>query len=322
MTSPDPSSGALLGDPEAAIAKLTEELRNAKEEIRNLLDLSTPLVPKPGHIPRIAGIDIYGESIPLHGAMGGDHIIFIDFNRRYDIDKRIACALAAGKQSVADTLRATRHKAGILVADVSGHSLTDAALAARLHDAFLSCVLYELDLYGTITTRVFETLNLRFYNSTTVTKFITMIYGEVSEDGTFRFISAGHPAPIVFSNDYGKFVDIAPDRFATFAPLGTQPPESHVDREKLRANPLGYKKKYEVNEISLMGRGDIMVLFSDGLSDYTSADGSSFLSHLEVVLRSVKHLGAVDIWKAIREAIPGFGAPGDDITYVVVKKSE
>lgn len=321
MTSPDPSSGALLGDPEAAVAKLQEELRNARAEIKNLLDLSDPLVPQPGQIPVIAGMDIYGESIPLHGAMGGDHIIFIDFNKRYDIDKRIARALASGKQSVAETLQSTRHKAGILVADVSGHSLTDAALAARLHDAFLSCVLYELDLFGTITPRVFEILNLRFYNSTTVNKFITMIYGEVSEDGTFRFISAGQPTPIVFSNEYDKFVDIARDQFATFPPLGTQPPESHVDREKLEVNPLGYKKKYQVNEISLMGGGDIMVLFSDGLSDYSNAEGSSFLSHLEVVLRSVKHLGALEIWKAIREAISGFGTPSDDITYVVVKKS-
>jgi len=321
MTSSDPSSNALLGDPEATVAKLTEELREAKAEIKNLLDLSAPLVPKPGNTPRIHGIDIYGESVPLHGVLGGDHIIFIDYNRRYDIDKRIECALASGKESVANTLKATRRKAGILLADVSGHSLTDAALAGRLHDAFLSCALYEMDLFGTITARVFETLNIRFYKSTSVSKFITMIYGEVSEDGAFQFISAAHPAPIVFSNEYDRFVDIAPDRFAIYPPLGTQPPEYHVDREKLRTAVLGYKKKYEINEISLMGSGDIMILFSDGFSEFSSQDGTPFLSHLEVVLRSVKHLGAAEIWKAVREAISGFGTPGDDITYVVIKKS-
>jgi serine phosphatase RsbU (regulator of sigma subunit) len=218
-------------------------------------------------------------------------------------------------------LRLTRAKAGILVADVSGHSLTDASLAARLHDAFLSCVLYELDIYGTITPRVFETLNIRFYNSTSVHKFITMIYGEVSENSTFRFISAGHPTPIVFSNEFNRLVDIAPDRFAVFPPLGTQPPEYHVDGGKLMDNPLGYKKKYEINEISLMGSGDIMIVNSDGLSEYISADGSSFISHLEKMLKSVKHLGAIEIGSAIKEAIFAFGTPSDDITYVVIKKS-
>ena len=321
VPSSHPPSDPLLADPEAALLKLAQELRNARAEIKNLLDLTAPLVPQPGQIPEINGIDIYGESIPLHGALGGDHIIFVDFDRRYDIDERIRRAQASGKESVVKKLQLTRGKAGILVADVAGHSLTDAALAARLHDAFLCCVLYELDIYGTITPRVFETLNIRFYSSTSVHKFITMIYGEVSEDGAFRFLSAGHPTPIVFSNEFDKIVDIAPDRFAIFPPLGTQPPEYHVDGRMLKGNPLGYKKKYEINEINLMGSGDIMLIFTDGLSDYSNVDGLPFLSSLEETLRSVKHLGAIEIGKAIKKAISAFGTPTDDITYVVIKKS-
>jgi hypothetical protein len=102
MTSSDPAPcaslapGARVDDRASAVAKLAEELKNARAEIKNLLDLSAPLVPQPGQIPAIDGIDIYGESIPLHGALGGDHIIFIDFDRRYDIDERIRRALSSG----------------------------------------------------------------------------------------------------------------------------------------------------------------------------------------------------------------------------------
>src|ERR1019366_2734773 len=231
---------------------------------------------------------------------------------------RIQRAQRSGKETVAKQLQLTRKKAGIMVADVAGHSLTDAALAGRLHEAFLACALYELDIYGTITPRLFETLNLRFYRSTTVNKLITMIYGEVSEEGTFRFLSAGHPTPIVFSNEFDRIVDISPDRFSIYPPLGTQPPEYHIDKKTIKGTTLGYKKKYEVNEINLMGQGDIMVIYSDGLSDYRNSAGAYFWPNLEKTLQLVKHLPSREIGEEIKKAVSTFGRPSDDITYVVI----
>ena len=40
-------------------------------------------------IPELKGIDIYGETIPLDGLIGGDHIIYVDFKKRYDLEARI-----------------------------------------------------------------------------------------------------------------------------------------------------------------------------------------------------------------------------------------
>src|SRR3989442_12596770 len=68
-----------------------------------------------------------------------------------------------------------------------------------LHQALLLGSLYELDTFGHITRRLFENLNTRFYQSSSLHKFVTMIYGEISEDSTFRFLSAAHPPPVVFS---------------------------------------------------------------------------------------------------------------------------
>ena len=308
-------------DSAARLRKLEQELTEARAELRNLLEINAPLAPQPGQFPRVDGIDIFGESIQLNGTLGGDHIIFVDFNKLYDLEERIRLAHEAGKESVKKRLQATAKIAGILVADVSGHSVTDAALAGRLHDAFSVCVLYELDIYGTVTERLFETLNISLYHSTSAQKFITMIYGEVSEQGTFKFISAAHPAPIVFSNEFDRIVDISPERFSVFAPLGSQPPEYHIDKRRIRSNPLGYKKKYKINEINLMGQGDILMIYTDGLSEYENERGEHFFATLEGLLKPVKHLPAAEIGGEIRKSIMAFGKPSDDISYVVVKKS-
>jgi serine phosphatase RsbU (regulator of sigma subunit) len=306
---------------ETKLQKLEDQLKQARAELRNLQEINAPLMPNPGQIPHLHGIDIFGEAIQLNGTLGGDHIIFVDFARRFDMEERIRRAQESGKEAVRKQLQLTSKKAGILVADVAGHSITDAALTGRLHDAFSVCVLYELDISGTVTERLFETLNINFYNSTSPHKFITMIYGEVSEEGTFKFISAAHPAPIVFSNEFDKIVDISADRFAIFPPLGTQVPEYHIDRRRTRGNPLGYKKKYQVNEINLMGEGDIMLIYTDGLSEYRNDRGEFFFVRLESILKSAKQLPAREIGQELRNAISTFGKPTDDISYVVIKKS-
>ena len=78
-----------------------------------------------------------------------------------------------------------------------------------LHQAFLSCIPYELDEHGFITNGLFENLNTGFFNSVGMSRFITMIYGEISDEGRFRFICAGHPAPVVFSNRFDRVMEVA-----------------------------------------------------------------------------------------------------------------
>ena len=50
------------------------------------------LMPVEGAIPQLAGIDMYGNSIPA-GTVGGDLFEYINFQQRYNIDARIAGAL-------------------------------------------------------------------------------------------------------------------------------------------------------------------------------------------------------------------------------------
>ena len=50
------------------------------------------LMPVEGAIPHLAGIEMYGNSIPA-GTVGGDVFEYINFEQRYDIDARIQRAL-------------------------------------------------------------------------------------------------------------------------------------------------------------------------------------------------------------------------------------
>src|SRR5215471_4937040 len=55
------------------------------------------LMPVEGAIPRLPGIDMYGNSIPA-GTVGGDLFEYINFQQRYDIDARIAHAERLSKE--------------------------------------------------------------------------------------------------------------------------------------------------------------------------------------------------------------------------------
>ena len=276
--------------------------------------------PNPGI--KLGQVDIHGDSVFLNGAAGGDHIIYVDFERRYDLERRIRTAADAGDADIAAKLAKNRGRLGILVGDVSGHQITDALAAAMLHQAFLTGVLYELDRFGEVTTGLFEHLNTRFYNSLSFVKYITLAYGEISSNGRFRFLSAGGPPPLVFSAEYDRFVTLSPDRLVSFAPLGLLPSEDDIDRSKNLA-PLGYKPRYTVNEVNLLGSGDILLLYTDGLSELSQKEGRAFVpGELETALRASKHLSAKEIFEAVRDRAASFAALEDDMTVVVIKKTQ
>jgi serine phosphatase RsbU (regulator of sigma subunit) len=275
------------------------------------------------HIPEnvsLPDIEAAGETYPFNGVLGGDHIIFVDFKRRYNLDARIEAALEKGQDEVARRLRQNKDRVGILVADSAGHDMTDAVLAAMLHQAFLTGVLYELENEGHVTAKLFEVLNTRFAQSSSVSKFITMIYGEISNDGTFRFISAGHPKPLIFSASYDRLVDIDPDRMKNVLPIGIFPSENDIDQPDSGA-PSPRKKAFSINEVSLMGRGDILLLQTDGLYEHARGDESYTPEHLEAAIRRAKHLPPRDIVTAIHDDMVAFATPTDDVSLVAIKRS-
>jgi len=73
-----------------------------------------------------------------------------------------------------------------------------------------------------------------------------------------------------------------------------------------------------VNEWALLGAGDILLLYTDGLSEH--GDDRYFPDHVEAIVRDVKDRTAREIYDAIQSDLLAFSPPTDDITLVVVKR--
>lgn len=297
-----------------------DSVRQLTDELENFQRIARLLTPSPGEVPRLDGVDIDGRSLPFTGTIGGDHILYIDFKKRYDLDALIAKATSEGRQDVALTLGANRHRAGILLADVAGHRITDALVAAMLHQAFLLGSYYELEIHGQITTRLFEHIKTRFYESTNIRKLVAMIYGEITDLGRFRYVSAGHPPPLVFSREYGRIVRLDADRTVSETLLGMFP--ARTDRGGRRPDApsaIPGAGSGVVNEIQLLGAGDILLLATDGLSDH--GDGRFSDEALPGILDEVKDRSAAEICSRLERAVLEFGPQADDISFVVIKRT-
>lgn len=295
-------------------------LRFLEHEIKNFEAIANRIKPSSGEIPELQGIEIYGETLPLNGIAGGDHIIYVDFRKRYDLEHRIEEAKHSNRFEIVDNLERNRHRSGILLADAAGHNITDALLAAMLHQAFLTGVQYELKDHGEVTGELFEILNTRFFNSSSLSKFVTLIYGEIHESGTFRFINAGHPPPVVFSHKYDKIIRIQNDRVVNYPPIGTLPSKDDID-SRFNFSRLGYKKKYSVNELNLMGYGDILLLYTDGFSEHGEPGNEYFKVRLENKVKEIKLAPAREIFKEVKQDLLNFATPEDDISFVVIKRT-
>jgi serine phosphatase RsbU (regulator of sigma subunit) len=296
-----------------------DELTHLVRELENFQDIASHLLPLPGEVPRLPGIDVWGGTRPLTGTVGGDHIIYVDFKQRFDLEARMARARKQGRTDIVANLQRCQTTAGIAIVDVAGHRMTDALLAAMLHQAFLVGALYELDVNGQVTHHLFENLNTRFYQSSATNKFLSLIYGEISADARFRFLSAAHPFPLIFSKQHDRFVDADPRQRVSFPPLGMLPSFDAIDRNATEASSLGFKDHYEMNEWWIMGAGDILLLHTDGLGDHRRGEEDYSPHALERRLREVKDRDARGIYEAIMEDVLAFAAPADDISLVVVK---
>lgn len=286
-----------------------------QREIERFIEQIKYLVPSPSEIPKLNGIDIYGTTQYLNEVAGGDHIIYIDFNKRYDLEARIT---NAETKNIKDRLELNKTRAGILIADASGHGITDGLVVAQLHQAFLIGASYELDQFGEITGNLFEKINTRFYDSSSTSDFITMLYGEISEEGIIRFLSAAHPLPLLFCGDHNRLVPPDEYNISVSQPIGFIPSKHTIDIKK-NYNSVGFKDKYEINELKLPCKSGIFILYTDGLSEHF---GDSFEGELENILKESKNLSSKTIFNRIEKRIYDLKDPEDDISYVIVKKGE
>jgi hypothetical protein len=111
-------------------------------------------------------------------------------------------------------------------------------------------------------------------------------------------VNFGHPPPLVYSAEFGRFVELDKSRMVQFLPLGVQIPEDHPDRNRYLS--LNYRKRRvkssDLTELTLMNTGDISFLYTDGVY---SGDDKVERSRLEEVMREHHQLSAKEICNAL-----------------------
>lgn len=310
-----------------------EETKTSLEaELANVFDLGMRIAPRKEDMPRMQNIDIYGASVQVNGHSGGDHVMFVDFKRDPNIglEHMIEIARKESSRDFVMKLESNRGKSAVIVADVSGHSATDVAISYALHQAFMVAAPYELEKHGEITTELFERLDtpfVRVFSKDNLTgsgifskiRYITLIYGEISEAGVFRYISAGNQHPISFSSEYMKLMPIDMPLHSS-PPIGLIPLKSHRHVHKM-ASALGYKEGFLVNELRILMPGDILIFATDGLFEHQGKDNTPYYPvQLERVLKENYKKSSKEIYKAIIADILNYGTQLDDISLVVAKR--
>jgi serine phosphatase RsbU (regulator of sigma subunit) len=211
---------------------------------------------------------------------------------------------------IVENLRELSASAGVLIVDAQGHGIIAAKIASTVHDTLHAFMLSELDRVGTITPRLFEQLNLRLAQSATARNALgrsmdassreiaTLLYGEMRSNGQFRFVNFGHPPPLVFSAKYKRFMKIGRDRMVQFLPLGLEVPEDHPDRNKYISVKLRKRrmKASDMALITLMGRGDMLFLYTDGVYDGSDEQERR---RIEAIIGEHKQKPARDICNAV-----------------------
>ncbi|MFQ5627708.1 MAG: PP2C family protein-serine/threonine phosphatase [bacterium] len=222
----------------------------------------------PASAPEMKGYDIYGRSQPAE-LVGGDFFDYLAF------DGEIL---------------------GIAVGDASGHGLPAALLVRDVDTGLRIGIEKEMKMVYTL-----KKLNKVIHRSTYSSGFASLFYGELESNGNFIYVNAGHPAPILMTeNRESQLLD------ANGLIIGAIP-EIQLSRS--------YTK---------IEQGAILVCYSDGIFERENAQGEQFgLQRLQKLIQRNKRKSAKEIVTAIFENVYAYGNSQkwlDDATVVVVKR--
>ena len=157
-----------------------------------------------------------------------------------------------------------KDRVAFYVIDVSGHGVSSALLSVTLH-RWLSYKpgTYQVPALESGGSIRFETdspaavarqLNQQFPMTGETPQYFTMLYGVLDRrNGDFRYVSAGHPGPILVS-EMGDAVRLQSEGF----PIGLLP-DADYHNEQMRLQP-----------------GDRLYIFSDGIPEAANAEGKEF----------------------------------------------
>jgi phosphoserine phosphatase RsbU/P len=180
------------------------------------------------------------------------------------------------------------------IADISGKGISAAILMANLQ-----AMLRILATISDSPAEVCRRLNQHLHQVTDAARFATFFYAEwCASQRRLRYVNAGHNLPILLGSCQGKRLDQGG------APLGIFPAE-----------------EFQVGELQMIP-GDLLVLYSDGITEALNAEGEEYgEARLEDLLSRNVNRPLQEIQRQILSEIEKWAGnePEDDMTLMIVR---
>ncbi|HTX93215.1 MAG TPA: SpoIIE family protein phosphatase [Anaerolineales bacterium] len=188
---------------------------------------------------------------------------------------------------------------GLVIADVMGHGVSASLLMSSLQTA-LQTLIPDADSSAEVIQRV----NRYYLHNVNLTTFVTVFLGQFDPGQyTLSYCNAGHNPPLLYQAQPGQAVWLKP----TGAAVGL------VEEYKLRVEQV------------LLRPGDLVLLYTDGVTEAVDAQGEPFgQERLVRLVAQNADRSAQEIVSALRiglEDFIGTAALADDVTLVVCKVS-
>jgi sigma-B regulation protein RsbU (phosphoserine phosphatase) len=186
---------------------------------------------------------------------------------------------------------------GVAIADASGHGLPAALQVRDVYMGLRMGVERDFKIVRTV-----EKLNRIIHQTRMTTRFVSLFYGEIEEDGNLMYVNAGHPHPLHF---HGRGVTPLEQTGMVLGPSA------------MSTYRRGYRR---------LDRGDAVLLYTDGMVEAHDDDGvefgvgrltRAFLDHRDRPCDEI----ARNLVQRVRE-YTGDSMPEDDQTVVVVRRGE
>jgi sigma-B regulation protein RsbU (phosphoserine phosphatase) len=219
-----------------------------------------------------------------------------EFPRFFDFDiygRSLPAEIVGG--DVFDLIHVSESILGLAIADASGHGLPAALQVRDVIIALRMGLEKDMKIIRTV-----QKLNSVLNHVGKSHEFITLFYAELEDNGNFFYVNAGHNPPLFFGHS-----------------------EVHeLDRGGLILGPYP-KAKYERGFV-YFENGNILVMYSDGVTEATNTVGEEFgMERLASIVQSNRNASSKQLCDMIFQAndeFTNFFPPKDDRTLFIVKK--
>jgi len=199
-----------------------------------------------------------------------------------------------------DVIPLGKGRVGLVMADVS-----DKGLAAALYMALARSLIHAEAKHSSSPRQVLLKTHKLLLEMGEADMFVTVFYGVLDPtEGTFRYARAGHDRPLLYSPSTGEC------RFLT-----------------AEGRLLGLVEEVRLEEVEVnLGPGDLLVLYTDGITDANSPAGEFFgVERLRETVFAADGLNAQGLCDLIFEQVDRFQAEAvqhDDMALLVVEAAE